>query len=70
MERVVWEHVAGLLSDPAQLLAQFERFLAESATADLREEAPDRQLRARLDRLDRADRRLLEVVCPLRSGPP
>jgi site-specific DNA recombinase len=61
LERVVWEHVAGLLSEPVQLLAQFERFLAESATADRREELPDRQLRARLDRLDRADRRLLEA---------
>jgi Recombinase zinc beta ribbon domain/Recombinase len=61
LERVVWDHVAGLLSEPVQLLAQFERFLAESATADRREELPDRQLRARLDRLDRADRRLLEA---------
>jgi site-specific DNA recombinase len=61
LERVVWDHVAGLLSDPARLRAQFERFLAEGAAADIRDELPDRQLRARLDRLDRADRRLLEA---------
>src|SRR3954464_10100523 len=61
LERVVWDHVAGLLSDPVQLRTQFERFLAEGAAADLREELPGRRLRARLDRLDRADRRLLEA---------
>ena len=52
---------SGLLSDPVQLRTQFERFLAEGAAADLREELPGRRLRARLDRLDRADRRLLEA---------
>ncbi|HET6521172.1 MAG TPA: recombinase family protein, partial [Geminicoccaceae bacterium] len=61
LEQAVWDHVVGLLSDPPQLLAQFERFLAGSAAADIREELPGRQLRARLDRLDRADRRLLEA---------
>jgi site-specific DNA recombinase len=61
LERVVWDHVVGLLSDPVQLRTQFERFLAEGAATDLREELPGRRLRARLDRLDRADRRLLEA---------
>src|SRR3954454_4804087 len=61
LERVVWDHVAGLLSDPVQLRTQFERFLAEGAAGGLREEVPGRRLRARLDRLDRADRRLLEA---------
>ena len=61
LEHVIWDHVVGLLSDPPQLLAQFERFLAESVAADLREELPSRQLQIRLDRLLRADRRLLEA---------
>jgi site-specific DNA recombinase len=61
LEAVVWDHVVGLLSDPAQLLGQFERFVAGSTVADDREEEPVRQLKARLDRLGRADRRLLEA---------
>ncbi len=61
LEPVVWDHAVSLLSDPAQLRAQFERFLVEGAAVDVREELPGRQLRARLDRLDRADRRLLEA---------
>src|SRR3954463_2457115 len=43
-EQVVWDHVAGLLSDPVQLRTQFERFLAEGAAADLREELPGGRL--------------------------
>src|SRR6185437_11630522 len=61
LERAVWDHVAGLLGSPSQLSAQFERFIAEADTVQIREEAPSRQLRARLDRMDRADRRLLEA---------
>ncbi|MDO9714672.1 hypothetical protein, partial [Paracraurococcus lichenis] len=59
MEQAVWEHVAGLLGDPAQLAAQYERFLAEAR--DGRGEAADDRLRARIERLDRADRRLIEA---------
>src|SRR3954465_8257468 len=35
LEQVVWDHVAGLLSDPVQLRTQFERFLAEGAAGGL-----------------------------------
>ena len=59
LEQAVWEHVAGLLGDPAQLAAQYERFLAEAQ--DSRGEAADDRLRARIERLDRADRRLIEA---------
>jgi site-specific DNA recombinase len=59
LERAVWEHVAGLLGDPAQLAARYERFLAEAR--DGRGEAADDRLRARIERLDRADRRLIEA---------
>ncbi len=58
LERAVWDHVAGLLGDPAQLLAQFEAFVLEGA-ADERDEAARSRFQQRLDRLDRADQRLL-----------
>jgi len=61
LEQAVWDHITGLLGDPSQLSAQFERFVAEADAAQTREETPSQQLRARLDRLDRADRRLLEA---------
>src|SRR4051794_3133041 len=32
IERAVWDHVVGLLGDPRQLVAQFERFTAERRT--------------------------------------
>src|SRR5215217_5927353 len=60
LEQAVWGHVVGLLRDPAQLQAQFERFLAE-AEGPGAEDAAGVKLRARLDRLDRADQRLLEA---------
>jgi site-specific DNA recombinase len=60
LEQAVWDHVAGLLSNPSQLLAQFERFVAKAA--ETWEDASGQQrLRVRLDRLSRADQRLLEA---------
>jgi site-specific DNA recombinase len=59
LEQAVWEHVAGLLGDPAHLAAQYEHFLAEAQ--DSKGEAADDRLRARIERLDRADRRLIEA---------
>jgi site-specific DNA recombinase len=60
LEQAVWDHVVGLLSNPSQLLAQFERFVAKAA--ETREDASGQQrLRVRLDRLSRADQRLLEA---------
>jgi site-specific DNA recombinase len=61
IERAVWDHVVGLLSEPQQLVAQFERFIAETADGSPQEQAIGRQLQARLDRLARADQRLLEA---------
>ena len=60
IEPVVWNHVAGLLADPAQLLAQFDRFAAADA-GSAREQAAEQQLRTRLDRTARADKRLLDA---------
>jgi site-specific DNA recombinase len=57
----VWEHVAGLLAAPARLLAQFEHLAAAAEAGSPRERAADQQLRARLDRIARADKRLLDA---------
>ena len=61
IEAAVWDHVAGLLADPDRLLAQFERFAAAAEAGSAREQAAEQQLRARLDRAARADKRLLDA---------
>ena len=61
IEQAVWDHVVGLLSDPQRLVAQFERFVAETADGSPQDQAMERQLQARPDRLARADQRLLEA---------
>jgi site-specific DNA recombinase len=61
IEQAVWDHLVGLISDPRQLVTQFERFIAETADGSPQEQAIERQLQARLDRLARADQRLLEA---------
>jgi site-specific DNA recombinase len=60
IEGAVWEHVAGLLTEPAQLLAQFEH-LGATEPGSPRELAAEQQLRSRLDRIARADKRLLDA---------
>jgi site-specific DNA recombinase len=59
IETVVWDHVVNLLSNPDQLLAQFQRFTSETDVS--RDNMAERQLDARLDRLERTDRRLLDA---------
>ncbi len=63
IEPVVWDHVMALLADPDQLLAQFDRFAAAAGAGagSTREQAAEQQLRARLDRTARADKRLLDA---------
>jgi len=61
IEPVVWDHVMALLADPDQLLAQFDRFAAAADAGSAREQAAEQQLRARLDRTARADKRLLDA---------
>jgi site-specific DNA recombinase len=58
LEQAVWDHVVDLLGNPAQLRAQFERFLA--GAGDIADSAAG-HLRSRLERLDRANRRLLDA---------
>jgi site-specific DNA recombinase len=59
LEQAVWDHLVSLLEDPAQLLAQFERFAAQAASDG--EDSSASQLRMRIERLNRADRRLLDA---------
>jgi site-specific DNA recombinase len=61
IEHAVWEHVAGLLGDPAHLVAQFARFVTEVDGGTARDTASGQPLSARLSRLDQADRRLIDA---------
>ena len=62
IEAAVWDHVAGLLADPARLVAQFAHFADLEAGSD-RERAADQLLRTRLDRTNRADKQaILQLV--------
>ena len=60
IEQAVWQHVAGLLAEPAQLLAQFDR-LATTEAGSPRDQAAEQRLRSRLERIARADARLLDA---------
>jgi site-specific DNA recombinase len=59
LEQAIWDHVVGLLEEPTQVLAQFERFVAQAAGDG--EDSGASQLRARIERLNRADQRLLDA---------
>jgi site-specific DNA recombinase len=61
LERAVWDHVRGLLTNPEQLLAQFERFASGADSAPPCDNTAEQQLQARLDRLTRASRRLVDA---------
>jgi len=61
IEDAVWDHVAGLLASPDRLAAQFDYLVATAEAGSVRERAADQQLQARLDRLARADKRLLDA---------
>jgi site-specific DNA recombinase len=61
IETSVWQHVTGMLTDPDRLLAQFDHMVATTEAGTAREQAAEQQLRARLDRLARADKRLLDA---------
>jgi site-specific DNA recombinase len=61
LERVVWDHVAGLLLEPEQLTAQFTQFITAARESTAQEKAAEQQLRARLDGLMRADTRLVDA---------
>ena len=61
LEAAVWDHVAALLADPERLLAQFDRLAAAGEAGTARDRVAEQQLRARLERGARADKRLLDA---------
>jgi len=61
IEAAVWGHVAELLASPDRMMAQFDRFSAAAESGTTRDRAADQRLRARLDRVARADKRLLDA---------
>src|SRR5262249_42940036 len=61
LERAVWDHVVQLLADPARLLAQFRSFSQVAIDGDAAEQAEDQRLGARIDRLGREEKRLLDA---------
>jgi site-specific DNA recombinase len=61
LERAVWGHVRGLLSDPDRLAVQFRHFAAGADRSASQEQGSERQLLTRFDRLGRADARLLDA---------
>jgi len=61
LETAVWEHIRALLVDPAQLLAQFERFASGTDREAQHAHAAQQQIQTRLARLARTDRRLVDA---------
>jgi site-specific DNA recombinase len=61
LEVAVWTHVRTLLADPEQLLAQFERVASGADQKAQHAHAAEQQIRTRLDRLARTDRRLVDA---------
>jgi site-specific DNA recombinase len=61
LERAVWTHVAQLLSDPRQLLAQFRQFASVTGEGDEEEQAETQRLAARIERLGREESRLIDA---------
>ena len=61
IEAAVWDHIAGLLASPERLVAQFDHVAVAAEAGTVRDRAANQQLRARLDRVARADKRLLDA---------
>jgi site-specific DNA recombinase len=61
LETAVWDHVTQLLSNPSQLLHQFQRVTEVAAEGNAQEQGEMRQLQARLERLQREEGRLLDA---------
>ncbi len=61
LDTAVWEHVKGLLNDPATLLEQFEAFAKRAEDQATTDRAEDEKWEGQLWRLDREERRLLNA---------
>src|SRR5262249_20263725 len=57
----VWEHIKGLLNDPATLLEQFEAFARRAEDQKINERAEESKWQGQLRRLGREERRLLDA---------
>ena len=61
LERTVWNHVVEMLADPPRLLAQFQSFSQMAVDGDGAEQTEDQRLSARIERLGREEKRLLDA---------
>jgi len=61
LDAAVWQHIKGLLNDPATLLGQFEAFAREAEEGEADGRAEDEKWATRLRRLDREEQRLLDA---------
>jgi hypothetical protein len=61
LEAAVWQHVKGLLEDPAALLAQFEAFVREADAQKTSDRAEEQKWEGQLRRLDREEQRLVDA---------
>jgi site-specific DNA recombinase len=61
LEDAVWGHVVALLQEPERLLAQFEHQARLATEGNEQERAETQRLAARLERLGREDRRLVDA---------
>jgi site-specific DNA recombinase len=61
LEAAVWEHVEGLLNDPATLLEQFEAFARQADTQKTNDRAEEKKWEGQLRRLAREEQRLLDA---------
>jgi site-specific DNA recombinase len=61
LEAAVWQHVVGLLSEPERLLTQFQQQARLATEGTAQEQAEAARLTARLERLGREERRLLDA---------
>jgi site-specific DNA recombinase len=61
LEAAVWEHISGLLSDPGQLLRQFQEYTQAALDGDEGEQAERSRREARIERLRREEARLIDA---------
>jgi site-specific DNA recombinase len=61
LEAAVWNHIKQLLSDPGQLIAQFQDFARLAAQGESKQQAEARKLETGIARLGREEQRLIDA---------
>lgn len=61
LDAAVWDHVKELMTDPGQLLEQFENYAGHASEGEEKERAEAKALEGRLKRLDREEERLIDA---------